>query len=300
MHFARNLLLGALAYGATACASADLGPSTPNIPPLAFVRYINAIPDTLNTTVRWIDDVAFTPQTFVNVPFRGLGQGNFQGLRAGERRLRVFTYQQVTNNFPEAGNTVVLVDTTFNFQAGSYYTMIHAGYARAGFVPAQRLLIIEDAPAAEPAAGTLLRVYNAAYNLSWDMHVGGTAAVTADASVGAVYTPAQLGTLVASGAPGNVETVVLPYAARTTGNYAARLTDAGALTSLGVRVAPPTGLPETADFEAAGGANVTGSVLSAFVFNAKTAGSPNSTGTVNTRPSVLFTVDRSPARTIAP
>jgi hypothetical protein len=118
MHFARNLLLGALAYGVTACASADLGPSTPNIPPLAFVRYINAIPDTLNTTVRWIDDVAFTPQTFVNVPFRGLGQGNFQGLRAGDRRLRVFTYQQVTNNFPVDGNTVVLVDTTFNFQAG--------------------------------------------------------------------------------------------------------------------------------------------------------------------------------------
>jgi hypothetical protein len=58
--------------------------------------------------------------------------------------------------------------------------------------------------------------------------------------------------------------------------------------------------PETADFEAAGGANVTGSVISAFVFNAKTAGSPNSTGTVNQRPSVLFTVDRSPARTIAP
>jgi hypothetical protein len=66
--------------------------------------------------------------------------------------------------------------------------MIHAGYARAGFLPAQRLIIIEDDPPAQPAAGTLLRVYNLAYNLAWDMHLGGTAAVTADASVPAPRT----------------------------------------------------------------------------------------------------------------
>lgn len=300
MHFARNLLLGALAYGATACASADLGPSTPNIPPLAFVRYINAMPDTLNTTVRWIDDVAFTPHTFINVPFRGLGQGNFQGLRAGERRLRVFTYQQATETFPVAGNTTVLVDTTFNFQAGQYYTMIHAGYARAGFTPAQRLLIIADDPPAQPATGILVRVYNFAYGLNWDLHFGPTTVAFADTVPGQVYTPAQAGTLVASGTNASVETVLVPFTGRATGNFAARLTPAGSLNSFGVRVAPPTGLPETSDFEAAGGANVTGSVLSAYVFNVKTAGSPNSTGAVNTRPLVLWTVDRGPARTIAP
>ena len=299
MQIARSLLLGALVYGATACASADLGPSTPNIPPLAFVRYINATPDTLNATVRWIDDVAFTPMTFVNVAYGAQGAGGWQGLRAGSRDLRVFTFQQSGSNFPAAGNTVVLVDTTFTFEAGKYYTMIHAGFARTGSTPAQRLIIVEDPPAAQPATGTLLRVYNFAYARSWDLYLGATTTYTPDGTFGTAYTPAQLGTLIASGAPANVETVRLAYAAQALGTYAARSVDAGALLSLHAKVNAPAGLPETADFEAAGGTNVAGSVLSIFVFDAKTAGSPNSTGAAS-RPTVLWTVDRSPARTTAP
>ena len=60
------------------------------------------------------------------------------------------------------------------------------------------------------------------------------------------------------------------------------------------------GLPETADFEATGGANVNGSVMTLWVFDRKTTGSPNSTGLADRRPRLLWTVDRKPARTIAP
>lgn len=301
MRFARTFLLAALSMGAVACSDEDTGPFTSNIPPLAYVRYINAVPDTLNTTVRWTDDIAFTPMTFVNVGFRAEGQGAFQGIRAGNRTFKVFTYQQNTNNFPIAGNTVELVDTSFTFVAGNHYTIVHAGFARTGSNPAQRLIIFQDDPPAQPAAGTLLRVYNFAYGLTWDLYMGGQAAVTNDGTVGATYTAGELGTLVASGAPGNVETVRLAYGARAVGTYSARMTDGGALTGLAVRVPSPNGLAETSDFEAAGGTNVAGSVLTAWVFPRKTAGSPNSTATgADTRPSVLFTVDRSPARTIAP
>ena len=71
MRLSRFSLLAALLLGAVGCKEADLAPVVAKIPPLAFVRYINAVPDTLNTTVRWIDKVEFTPQTFTNVPFRG-------------------------------------------------------------------------------------------------------------------------------------------------------------------------------------------------------------------------------------
>lgn len=62
MRLSRFSLLAALLMGAVGCKEADLSPVVAKIPPLAFVRYINAVPDTLNTTVRWIDKVEFTPQ----------------------------------------------------------------------------------------------------------------------------------------------------------------------------------------------------------------------------------------------
>jgi len=341
MHFARNLLLGALAYGATACASADLGPSTPNIPPLAFVRYINAIPDTLNTTVRWIDDVAFTPQTFVNVAFRDMGQGGWQGLRSGSRHFKVFTYQQNVLNFPVAGNTTVLKDTTFNFETGKYYTILYTGFTRTGGTPAAQLRIFEDEPPASPATGTLIRVYNLAYATDFDLYMGQGAAfldtnvvgttittdttytlnpdnatidttITVDTSltleifqrdtiIGHSFTAGELGTLLGSGAAANIGTASQAYTGRALGNNRGlRLTNPAATTTLGVRVTTPNGLAENADFEAAGGTNINGTVMTMWVFPRKTAGSPNSTGVANARESVLVTIDRSPARTIAP
>lgn len=299
MRFARNLLVGLVALGSAACTSTDVGPTTATVPPLAFVRYINAVPDTLNTTVRWVDDVQFTPQTFLNVGYRQEGLGGFQGLRAGDRHLRVFLFQQVGNDFPAAVNTTVMADTTFNFVAGQYYTIIHAGFSRTGSTPADRLLIIQDDPPASPAAGILLRVYNLSYTLNWDLYLGQTAAATADGTIGGTYTAGQAGTLVGSGAPANVETVRRAYGAFAVGNYGARIVPTGTLTSLHSRVVSPSGLPETVDFEAVGGTNVAGSVVTAWVFDAKTAGSPNSAGAAGL-PSVLWTVDRKPPRTIAP
>ena len=154
MRFVRNTLLAALSFGALACSEPDSGPFIAKIPPTAIVRYIHALPDTFPTTVRWIDDIEFTPQTFVGVGFREYGQGGWQGLKAGNRRCRVFTYQQNTNNFPVAGNTVILADTTFNFEAGKYYTILHTGFTRTGALPAAQLRIFEDEPPASPAAGT--------------------------------------------------------------------------------------------------------------------------------------------------
>ncbi len=299
MRFARSLLVGLVALGAAACTSVDGGPTRAEIPPLAFVRYINAMPDTLNTTVRWVDDIQFTPQTFLNVAYRAEGLGGFQGLRAGSRHLRVFPFLLVGSDLPVDGNTAVLADTTFDFVAGQYYTIIMAGFARTGSTPAARLLIVQDDPPASPAAGILLRVYNLSYTLNWDLYLGQTGAAPADGTIGTNYTVGEAGTLVGSGAPANVETVRRAYGAFGTGSYGARIVNAGTLTSTHSRVAGPAGLPETVDFEATGGTTIAGSVMTVWVFDRKTAGSPNSTG-ANALPSVLWTIDRKPARTIAP
>ena len=362
MRFARHLLLATLAFGAAACSDDDLGPTRTVVPPLAYVRYINATPDTLNHTVRWVDDIEFTPQTFINVAFRTEGQGGWQGLRSGSRHFKVFTYQQNVLNFPVAGNTTVLKDTTFNFETGKYYTILYTGFTRTGGTPAAQLRIFEDEPPASPATGTLIRVFNLAYNTDFDLYMGQGAAfldtnfvfnndttittdttidttatppdttitvdtiidttyvinpdttITVDTSftvdttifqrdtiVGHTFTAGELGTLLGSGAAANIGTASQAYTARALGNNRGlRLTNPGAFTTLGIRVTTPNGLAESADFEAAGGTNINGSVLTMWVFPRKTAGSPASTGVANTRPSVLVTVDRSPARTIAP
>ena len=337
MRFARHLLLATLAFGAAACSDDDLGPTRTVVPPLAYVRYINATPDTLNHTVRWVDDIEFTPQTFVNVAFRDMGQGGWQGLRSGSRHFKIFTYQQNTLNFPVAGNTTVLKDTTFNFETGKYYTILYTGFTRTGSTPAAQLRIFEDEPVASPAAGTMIRVFNVSYGLEYDAYLGRQAAyldtlsgpdttitvdttyfadgptidttITVDTAItyttasrevnGEMFTIAELGTLIGTARAATVGTVTQAYAARATGTYAVRLTLPGDSVSRGFRLIPPAGLAETADFEAAGGVGITGSVLTAWLFDRKPAGTAGA-GAANATPTVLWTIDRSPARTIAP
>lgn len=302
MRFARLSLLAVLAFGAAACSDEDLGPTRTVVPPLAYVRYINAVPDTFAHTVRWTDDLEFTPQTFTGVAYRNAGQGGWQGLRAGNRDFTVFTYQQIVNNFPIAGNTTVLADTTFNFEANKYYTILFTGFSRTGSTPAAQLRIIEDEPPASPATGTLVRVYNVSYTGDWDVYLGSSATQVGDTSTTSVTYTAAPGTLVGSTTAAAAGSVAQAYTARAVGSYQARILVGGTLDRPGVaatptpvRVAVPPGLAETADFEAAGGSNINGSVLTLWVFGEQTGG----TGALS-RPTVITTVDRSPPRTIAP
>ena len=95
MRLSRFAILGVAVTAMVGCSEPSDGPTTPNTPPLAFVRYINAVPDTLNTTVRFIDQVEYSPISFANVPFRGQGQGSYQPTAAGARKFRVFTADAV-------------------------------------------------------------------------------------------------------------------------------------------------------------------------------------------------------------
>ena len=219
MRLSRFSLLAALLLGAVGCKEADLAPVVAKIPPLAFVRYINAVPDTLNTTVRWIDQVEFTPQTFTNVPFRGMGQGGYQGLEAGARTLRVFTYDPNLNSSTNGlgAETKLLTELTQTFEAGKYYTLLHLGYARTGSTPAQRVIVIEDQlPAANTSVS--IRAIHAGLGIAnVDLHA---TAATTTTLVGS--TPAFANVGLTNGTAG-----ISAYAARATGAFAIQAAAAG-------------------------------------------------------------------------
>ena len=110
--------------GVSACAK-DVQGVTHTPPPLAYVRYVNAVSDTFNMDFRAVDQVDYS-QPFLNTAFRGLGEGNYQGYQAGSRHIRIFLDPNPANNTvavdPAVASTV-MVDTTVSFTAGTYYTV---------------------------------------------------------------------------------------------------------------------------------------------------------------------------------
>jgi hypothetical protein len=278
MTFSRIGLLVVGALAAVACQSDDGALQPTPLPPLAFVRYINALPDTLATTVRFIDQVEFSPTSWAAVPFRGLGTGNYQGTQAGNRSFRVFTYRFQNNEADIPGNTTVLAETSHNFEAGKYYTVIFSGFARGGSAPQKQLRIIED-PVPTPGAQIALRA----------MHAG--------AGIGNVdiyLTPTATSTI--SGAPaiaGLAFGASSPYTQLAPGAFSARVTAAGSTTPL-ISGTAPAGIAGTPAANPIGGATVPGSVITAVAFPRSVAGSPAAT---SANPTVLFFIDRNPPRT---
>ena len=266
----------ALALGAVGCSTDDGGPTTTTVPPVAFVRYINALPDTLNTTVRWVDYLEFTPQTFVNVAYRGVGQGLYQGLKAGSRHFKVFTADVVT--YSTAGNTSVLADETISFEANKYYTILFTGYARNG---SKKIVVTEDVMPA-PGTNVALRVLNANTGLG-----------SIDAYKLATATDAI------AGSPTLAAVAEQKYSAYTTfapGAFAIRTAAAGSTTAL-ASTAAPAGTAGTTAVDPSAGATVGGSIITAMVFPASVVGS---LAAPSAAPSVVYLMDKQPPRTTSP
>lgn len=275
MKLSRFGLIALAALATIGCQSDDGSLKPTTLPPLAYVRYINALPDTLNTTVRFIDQVEFSPMSWVNVPFRGLGQGNYQGTQAGNRAFRVFTF---SSDASVAGNTRVLGEQTFNFEAGKYYTVLHVGFARAGGSPANQIRVYEDA-VPTPGSQIALRVLHAGSGIG---------------NVDVFLTPTATDPI--AGAPavsGLAFGVMTPYITRAPGAFAARVAAAGSTTPV-ISSAAPSGTAGTTSVDPVGGATIAGSVITAVAFPASVTGSLAS---ASAAPTVLYFIDRQPPRT---
>lgn len=272
------MLVAVLAIAAVGCSTEDGLPTATNAPPpLAYVRYINALPDTQNTTVRFIDYIEYTPQSFANVAYRGVGQGLYQGLKAGSRQLRIFNAD--VSNFSTAGNTAVLGDLTQTFEAGKYYTILFTGYARTG---SKKIVVLEDVIPA-PGSNIAIRILNANTGLG---------------SIDA-YKTAAVGDAIA-GAPAFAAVAEQKYSSYVTaapGAFAIRATAAGSTTTIHASAAAPAGTAGTTTADPIGGATVAGTVITAMVFPASVTGSM---AAASTTPSVVYVVDKQPPRTTSP
>jgi hypothetical protein len=115
-----NLVLVAPLLALGACSEDANKVTEPNTPPLAYIRYVHAIPDTGAVIVRLTNPPVENVNGGISVAYRTVTP--WSGITAGARRVTVFP--QTTNvNLAQ----MFITDTTLNLQADTYYTFLHTG-----------------------------------------------------------------------------------------------------------------------------------------------------------------------------
>jgi len=265
------LLIGALSIGACDESGTDaiLAPSVQ----LAYVRFVNAVADTGATDWHYIDQIEFSP-VMLGMPFRSFSP--YQGTAPGPRKLRIFptsTDIAVTQQF--------FVDTTINYTAGLYYTVVHLGYTRTGQTPADGLLILVDTIPTVTAGNIAVRSVHLGLGLlNQDVYALATAA-TPPSGTPFVANQAFRGT---SG-----------YLTRATGAMALRNTNATTLTVTASATAPAGAAADVPNnLTAIGGSTIDGSAFTGFYFPRSVAGSAAPQTAAFLAPAIVYLVDKNP------
>jgi hypothetical protein len=265
MRLSRFGLLCVVITAIVGCSSTDIT-NTP-LPPLAGVRYINALADTGLVDIRMVDQVAWSA-TANGINFR---QGiEHQPTEAKARHIKVFS-------FASRGAGVVqqvLVDTTITFAENTKTTLLLTGSSRAGTA---KFVVIDDAPPTPGAAEIAVRTVNAS-----------TGAI--DAYVVTAPTDPIAGSPTAANVAVNAPSA---YIIRATGDAALRVTDSGSPTPNASAAGPvgspnPIGAPGT--YNPSAGVNNGGSAFSVYYFPRGVAGSLQT----STTPGIVWFVDRVP------
>ena len=267
MRFLRVLVVGVTVVAMGACNDDEITNTTP--PPLAGVRFINAMADTGAVDIRMIDQVEWSALA-LSLAFRSGTE--HQPTEAKTRRIRVFPTSRnpvVTSNF--------MLDTTITFTANQNYTLLLSGSAKTN---TDRFIVLAD-DAAAPAAGAIsLRAVNAACGTAGSPNV--------DFLAGADST--TLAAIAANVAPNSASA----YQSRTAGAMLGRFNTTVAPTRV-AQAAGPVAPVAPAGTRPAAGVNSAGSALSAYCFPRSVAGTsaPQDTVTFN-RAGVVYFVDRVP------
>jgi hypothetical protein len=261
MRLSRLVLLTLGTVTAAACGGADV--TTPNVPPLSSVRFINALTDTGAVDVRAVDQVAYSPVAN-NLAFRAATV--YQNAAVGVRHFRVFPTS--TNINVTSG---ILADVSVTLPADTHITLLVAGSARAGTIS---LWVIDDGATPPPDGQVSVRLVNSASGV-----INGYLVNTATDPIPASATYSGLGTLVGS-----------PYVARNAGTTAVRVTDAGS-GAIKASAAGPAAPAILVGEKPAAGVTSPGTSFSVYYFGAGAAGSANA---AVTNPSLIWFVDRNP------
>lgn len=261
MRFSRFVMLFLGTVALSACGKDEV--TTPTLPPLSQVRFINAVSDTGAVDIRAIDQVELSPVANA-LAFRAATV--YYPTEAGVRRFRVFPTSTVA-----AVTSQILSEASVTLPANRRITLLLAGSARSKTV--NLWVIDDDAPA--PAAGSVsARLVNAAGGV-----IDGYAVATATTALPATPTYSSLGLLTAS-----------PRVQRATGPAAIRVTDAGT-TTVQASTAGPASPTAVAGANPGAGVSSAGTAFSAYYFRAGAAGSANASLSA---PGIVWFVDRNP------
>ena len=224
---------------------------------VAYIRFVNAIPDSGAGDWRFVDAVEGSPTT-LNLPFRGIFPGaTYQSANAGVRHLKIFqsaldqTFADPNLTSPAVVSTVFL-DSAFTLTAGTHYTIIAVGNLRA---PKTAKFVILTDNFVDPAANVAVRVVNLGASPSLDVYAsatGGSSALPASPLVSALasYTASPW-----SNAP--------PAALALRANAAGSKT----LPAMVDAVAPAgVAADKVLNLTAIGGSTIAGSAFTAFIF----------------------------------
>jgi hypothetical protein len=267
----------AAALAAAACTK-DGGPFLAPVVPLAYTRFVSAVPDTFSTDWRFIDAIANSP-TAILQPFRGFTP--YQATTPGRRQLRIFP-NPGGSFVPINVVTQVMIDTTLTFAENKYYTIIHVGLSRTGGSPADQVIVLEDPIPENIGSQIAVRSVNLGVGM-------GTVDVYAAASTTAALPATPTFANLAYGAQS-------AYAMMAPGPLALRVTSAGTSTPVLANVAAPSGaIGDPANLlTTIGGAAQPGSAFTAFVFPRSVAGTTAPQTTAFQSSAIVYIIDRHP------
>ncbi len=262
MRLTRIVMLAAALAGLGACDSDEV--TTPTLPPLGQVRFINAVADTIAVDIRAVDQIEYSP---VVSDLRFRGGTHHQPIEAKSRKFRVFATSRDINV-----TSVPLLEATVDVVAGSRVTLLLVGSARNKST--LRFEQISDDVTAPPAGMIAVRVVNAAPG-----SINGYLVNAATDPIGGTAAASNVAALARS-----------PYVTRATGTAALRVTDAGSVTPT-ASAAGPVATNEAGKLPAAG-VNSEGTKFSVYYFPRGVAGSNNN---AMSTPAAVWFVDRNPA-----
>jgi len=207
----------------------------------------------------------------------------YQAMTPGPRHIRLFPAPTGTAR-PANVVSQIVVDTTINFTAATYYTVVHLGFSRNGSTPQDKLVVLEDVAPANLTGKVAVRVVHAGTGIG-AVDVFATTTSTDPVAGPAKFSNVQYGsksdyTLVDPG------TLWLRVAA--TGSTTEIITGTS-------RQAPPGAAGDpTALLTPIGGAAMPGSAMTAFILPRSVAGSLAPQTTAFQTPVLLYLIDKHP------
>jgi len=261
MRLSRFVMLCVSTVALSACGKDEV--TSPTLPPLSEVRFINAVSDTGGVDIHAIDIVNLSPVAN-NLAYRAGTQ--YFPTKAGVRHFRVFPASTDINVTSQ-----IMADASVTLPENARLTLLLTGSARAGTV---RLWVIDDSTDPPPSGQVGVRLVNAATGV-----VNGYLVNTPSDPLPGTQTYSGLNTLAQS-----------PYVSRASGPAAVMVSDVGS-TTVNASEAGPEAAATLEGAKPAAGVTSEGTMFSVYYF---LPGAPGSANAAVTSPSLIWFVDRNP------